>query len=379
MIKLAIVASNNVSIRDCAKKGTEIFVNILVKNLHEKAKKNNIGITAFASGDSVLPVGIEKVNHTASSKDKTIPDEKHIIFELALLSNAFSRQNEFDIFHINIGDGDIALPFIPFVKKPVLITFHNTVEAKYVKKYFSLYKKFKNVSFISASNAQRKLLPGINYAATIYHGIDIKKWKFSETGGENINWAGRAIPEKGPDEVIEVSNRANRKAKLFAISKSEHKNWFQSEVVKKIRNISDTRIYYNTERSKLLPHYQTSRLFLLPIKFEEAFGLVVIESIACGTPVVAYARGSIPEVVEDGVTGLIVNPSKTDIRGKWIIKKTGIEGLCEAVNRIYSLSESKYLKMRLSCRRAVEKKFTVERMVDDYINIYKKLGSNTNL
>lgn len=99
----------------------------------------------------------------------------------------------------------------------------------------------------------------------------------------------------------------------------------------------------------------------------------MIEAMACGTPVVAYARGSVPEVIKDGETGFIVNPSDTDIRGNWIIKKTGIEGLCEAVERIYSMPEDQYRQMRRNCRAHVEKNFTVERMVDEYEKVYKEI------
>lgn len=99
----------------------------------------------------------------------------------------------------------------------------------------------------------------------------------------------------------------------------------------------------------------------------------MIESMACGTPVVAFARGSVPEIIKDGETGFIVNPSDDDIRGNWIIKKTGIEGLCEAVERIYSMPEKQYLEMRKACRAHVEKHFTVERMVDEYEKVYEEI------
>ena len=125
--------------------------------------------------------------------------------------------------------------------------------------------------------------------------------------------------------------------------------------------------------NKLSDFYGRAKALLYPIEWEEPFGLVLIESMACGTPIVAFARGSIPEVVIDGETGFIVNPSDSDIRGNFIIKKTGKEGLKEAVEKIYAMSEAEYRQMRLNCRKHVEANFTVEKMVDGYEKVYQKL------
>jgi glycosyltransferase involved in cell wall biosynthesis len=99
----------------------------------------------------------------------------------------------------------------------------------------------------------------------------------------------------------------------------------------------------------------------------------MIEAMACGTPVVAYARGSVPEVIKDGETGFIINSSENDIRGNWIVKKTGIDGLCEAVEKIYSMPQEQYHQMRRNCRAHVEKRFTIERMIEEYVRIYYQI------
>jgi glycosyltransferase involved in cell wall biosynthesis len=119
--------------------------------------------------------------------------------------------------------------------------------------------------------------------------------------------------------------------------------------------------------------YGGSRLTLFPIQWEEPFGLVMTESMATGTPVIAFARGSVPEVMKDGETGFIINPSDNDIRGNWLIKKTGVEGLIEAINKIYDMPANEYLKMRKNCRKHVEQKFSMEKMVDSYEDVYKKI------
>ena len=124
-------------------------------------------------------------------------------------------------------------------------------------------------------------------------------------------------------------------------------------------------------REEIVSLMQKAKAFLMTINWEEPFGLVMIEAMACGTPVVAFARGSVPEIVKDGETGFIINPSDDDVRGDWIIKKTGFEGLCEAVNKLYSLSQEEYKQMRLACRKRVEERFTIEKMVEEYEKVYQ--------
>ena len=124
----------------------------------------------------------------------------------------------------------------------------------------------------------------------------------------------------------------------------------------------------------------SARLFLFPIRWDEPFGIVMIEAMAVGTPLVSFALGSAPEVIKDGETGYLVNFSDHDIRGDWVIKKTGIEGLCEAIERIYTMPHDKYLIMRKACRAHVEENFTIQRMVDKYEEVYiQVLSSNKNI
>lgn len=382
-MKIAIINSNYVKIGKNTKKGTEIFAYVFIKELAKRAKKEHFNITAFASGNSQLKAEIESVNYLPSLDDKCIGPTSHTLFELSLVTKAFSMQNTFDIFHANFGGGEIVLPFAQFVKKPIIVTMHGTLSDPSAKKYFSLYKDIKNVFFISISNSQRRPLPNLNYIRTIYHGIDTKKeFQFNSVGDNYLIWSGRAVPEKGLDIVLQVIKNTKKKAKIFPIIKDEYFKWLQDIIIKR-RNIVNQAISIYTDfdvhRLELASHYQTSKLFLFPLQWEEPFGLTLIESMACGTPIVAYARGSIPEIVKDGVTGYIVNSSDANIRGNWIIKKTGIEGLCEAVERIYAMPETEYRQMRLNCRAHVEKNFTVEHMVDQYVEVYKEILAKKTL
>ena len=376
-MRVAYICTNLFNMNEKNKTGSGIFNHILLNQL-ARASSNNLSITVFAAGASSLPFKIESVDFNPSSADsKIIKHNKHIMFELALISKALAKQDKFDLYHVNIGDGDLVLPFAAFVKKPILITLHNIINEGFTKKYFSFFKKQKNIFFISASNYQRKILPGLNYADNIYHGIDTKQFGFNPQGGKTIMWAGRLIPGKGPDAVIKLAKQLKHKTKLFGIVKAGYEAWFEQNVNNQIKSKADGHkiyLYLNYERSRLIKHFQTGKLFLLPTLLEEAFGFVYAESMSCGTPVVTFARGSAPELIKDGVTGYLVNPSANDIRGDWLIKKTGFAGLREAVEKIYSMPEREYGLMRKACRQRAIDNFSAEKMAQKYLASYKKLS-----
>lgn len=376
-MKVAFLTTNLVKIYKNTKKGTEIFDYLLLKHLAKH--KKDVQITAFASGDSRLPVPIESVTYKSSTEDKKIGVNSHIYFELALIAKAFSQQKKFDLFHVNTGVGELILPFAQFVKKPIVVTMHGSLDQTYTQKLFNQFKHVTNIHFISISNTQRKPFPSLNYCKTIYHGVDTKSnFHFNPVGDNNIIWTGRAIPDKGLDVVLTVAKKLKRKAKIFPIIKDEYLQWLHDEIIKRrnlIYQVVKIYIDFDVNRQELDHHYQTSKVFLFPLQWEEPFGFTIVESMACGTPVVAYARGSVPELIKDGETGFIVNAADDNIRGNWIIKKTGIEGLCEAVERIYAMPEDQYRKMRLACRQHVEKNFTAEQMASNYIDVYKQISN----
>lgn len=379
-MRVALVSTNMLKISKSVKKGTEIFVYILASNMQRYLKKHKlkVDLTLFASGDSDVPIPVESVNYLASLEDKSIGIEGHKIFELALAAKAFSMQRNFDLYHVHLSNGEWILPFARLTKKPILVTMHYGESQPYDHTYFPLFKDLKHVHFVSISNGQRKQFPPLNYIDTVYHGINTKRnFTFEPDGGKEILWAGRGIEEKGPDVVLDVVEEVKHPARLVPIIKPERIEWLIREVIqKRNRVIHDAPISleFDLTRTELSDRYKKAKLFLNPVQLEEGFGYVLVESMACGTPVVSYARGSVPEIIKDGITGFIVNPSEDDIRGDFIIKKTGVAGLCEAVQRIYSMSEKDYKAMRRNARKHVQENFTVDIMIKNYLELYKRLA-----
>jgi len=211
----------------------------------------------------------------------------------------------------------------------------------------------------------------INPVAVIYHGIKLDDFVFSQTSENYISMIGRYIPEKGFEDAIASSIKQNVQLKIASSPNYQKTDYYLQKIKPFLnKNIMELNFLKEDQRNIFL---MESKIMLMPIKWEEPFGMVMIEAMACGTPVVAYARGSVPEVIKDGETGLIVNPSEEDKRGDWIIKKTGLEGLCEAVERIYSMPENQYRQMRQNCRAHVEEYFTVEEMINNYEKAYQKI------
>lgn len=375
-MRLALLASNYYKIDASIAKGTEAWLHSFARGLFAviHAKRESIDVTCFASGDSDLPFPIVTNRSLALTLDTAVTPFAQKLYELSLISKAFSRAEAFDFFHVNISNGEYVLPLARFVKKPIVFTLHGGINESYDMAYFDQFANLSRCFFVSISNAQRKRLPHLRYIETIYHGIDLSLFPFNSLGGGDLAWAGRAVREKGLDQFLDVVALCGKKGKFAAIVRDEWKEWYQLSIVPRIDNMGDqVGQTKNLDRAALPAFFSDAKLFLFPVGWEEPFGLVTIESMAVGTPVVAYARGALPEIIVDGKTGYLVNPSDDDIRGDFMIKKTGTEGLREAVERIYALSTVEYKAMRHACRARVEEQFTLDTMVDSYIEIYKKL------
>ena len=296
-------------------------------------------------------------------------DEKNLFEHMIEIA----QREHIDIIHLHQAVNMV--PLIGAASKTLsfVITLHDPIVGRRLDAVNELHT-FGNCSFVSISNAQKNNV-SIPFAGTVYNGIQTREFLYDEHGGEHLLIAGRITPEKGTAQAILAALAL--KKKLFVIGEpivDTEKNssyWYDSVRPyidgKKIKHVGFI------ERNKLRTFYQKAKAMLVPIEWEEPFGLTMIESMACGTPVIAYGRGSVPEVIRDGVTGFIVNASDTDMRGEWIVKKTGLEGMKEAINRIYLLPQDQYQAMRRACRARVEQLFTAERMVENYEKVYEKI------
>jgi len=379
-MNIAIIATNMIKISENTAKGTEIFVRIFANNLKKYLDSNNLDIhpVLFSSGDTNVDIPIRSINPIATLDDPDVKISLAKQYELALISEAFSQNSKFDLYHVHISNGEWVMPLARLIKKPVLITMHGGDDDAYHPDYFTLFKNNSNIHFVSISESQKKRLPNVNHIKTIYHGIDLTDtFTFNSLGGDKIMWAGRAVPDKGLDLVLDTASKTKRPVNIFPIIKAESIDWLTKNVLRRrsrLAKLISIHIDMNMSRMELVQEYQKAKLFLSPTSWEEPFGLVLAESMASGTPIVAFARGSVPEIVADGISGFIVNSSDEDIRGDYIIKKTGVAGLAEAIEKIYSMTTSQYLSLRKSTRVHAEKMFDVKRMISQYIEIYQDLA-----
>jgi len=298
------------------------------------------------------------------------------LYDQELLSDFLQSDHHlYDLIHFQTHDFYTTLPFVKNLPQPKIFSLHNivnTFQRNLFLKYANYYPYLSNSHFIAVSKFQANQLDLLDKTRVIYHGTNIQEIKYNEQPNENICFCSRISKNKGIDLALKTAVLLRKKIIFCGRKSTENVNFFDQELLPLIDNLNVVYID-NTERKEALELFKQSKVFLFPIQWDEPFGLVMIESMACGTPVIAFARGSVPEVIKDGETGFIVNPSDEDIRGNWLVKKTGIEGLCEAVERLYALSEQEYRQMRQNCRAHVEKNFTVEKMVDEYEKVYKQI------
>jgi glycosyltransferase involved in cell wall biosynthesis len=214
-----------------------------------------------------------------------------------------------------------------------------------------LYKMFPSMPVVSISNAQRAPLPWVNWLGTVYHGLPEDLYTFRETPGTYLAFLGRITPEKGVEQAIAIAQQVGMPLKIAAKVDRVDREYFQEVVRPLLQNNSLVEYLGEVGGANKDAFLGEAYAVLFPIDWPEPFGLVMIEAMACGTPVVAYPRGAVPEVLEDGVTG-------------WIVED--IEEAVQAVERVSAIS-------RARCRQVFEERFLASRMAQDYLRIYKEL------
>ena len=324
--------------------GTEIVVSLLTEELVRRGHE----VTLFASGDSQTQAHLEP--SCPKSLRETSPKEITVCQSLQL-NRVFSQAKKFDLIHSHIGE--VAFPYVNLVKTPTLHTVHGIIPSHVEPLWLDARKQ----NFISISDSQRRRDLQLNYVATVYNGIDTNRYPFyiQPDNPPYLAFLGRMSPEKGPHLAIEIAKRTGWHLKMAGKIDPVDREFFAKEIEPSIdgKQIEFLGEFNHQQKCPLLGGAVAT---LFPITWQEPFGLVMAESMAVGTPVIAMALGSTPEVIEDGKTGFLCH---------------SVEECIAAIDRVKEID-------RVACRDRVVAKFSVERMVDDYEAVYQKLAENLN-
>ncbi len=250
---------------------------------------------------------------------------------------------------------------------PSVYTVHDPLpEEKYLD--YHRYMMFPKDNYVAVSQFQaKKLAQIVNIAGIVYNGVDPSKFSLNNQEGEYLLFVGRYMPEKGVEDAVKTGIATQ--TQIILVGSKEYKllPYFRQTIQPyEASGYMKDMGFMNSKQKNCV--FGGAKALLFPIHWEEPFGLVMIEAMVCGTPVIAYNRGSVSEIVKDGATGFIIDPDDENRPGKgsWVIKKQGIDGLVEAVKRIGEID-------RLACRKHVEEHFTVEKMVTGYEAVYQQV------
>lgn len=389
-MKIAILGNFDKEISPSSSGGTEVFTYSLATAL-AKLKKDEIHVYGVGknyftapniSFRSILPANANEFIESNKNLNELNKSRRDLLsqlqFNLAIKTFFELLSEHYDLIHDNSTLGTFS-SLSKLLKIPVVTTLHTNLNSPSVliPHLLGMLKDHKDHYFVTIANHQKKFGEenklNLNIIANIYNGIDINSYTPNyDTPSDGYGfWIGRISRKhnKGFKEALLVARSAQKPLKL--VTQVDDIEYFEElkEYISPYSKIINERIFGSVKNDL----FMNASYFIYPIMWEEPFGLIFPEAMACGTPVIAFARGAVPEIIKDGITGFIINPSSDDIRGDWIIKKTGIEGLCEAVDRIYKMPPDQYRQMRRNCRKHVEEHFTVERMADEYEKVYEKI------
>ena len=300
-------------------------------------------VTLFTSGDSVTTAKLEAVWPRALRLDERIRD--YIAPHIVLLEKVARRIHEFDIIHIHVDY--LGYPVLKRLGVPFLATLHGRLDLPELK---PLYQLFDDVPVVSISDSQREPLPEAHYVATVHHGLPERLLLPGFGAGGYLAFIGRISPEKAPDAAIRIAAKAGLPLKIAAKVDKVDREYFIERIEPLL---SQPHVEYIGEigDDQKADFLGKAAGLLFPIAWREPFGLSMIEAMSCGTPVVAFRNGSVPEVVDDGVTGFIVEDE---------------DQAAAAVRRLPTLD-------RARIRRVFEQRFTARRMAEDYVTVYRGL------
>jgi len=319
--------------------GTERVVSYLTEELVQQGHD----VTLFASGDSITDARLVSVRPSAIRLDPSCRD--HLAYHMLLLEQLFREADEFDVIHFHVDY--LHFPLSRRHAPANVTTLHGRLD---LPDLVPVYREFPEMPVVSISNAQRKPLPWLNWQGTVHHGLPINLYQYHSEAGKYLAFLGRISPEKGLDQAIEIAKRAGIELRVAAKVDRADVEYFHQTIeplldhplVRFVGEITDV------EKDQFLGD---ALALLTPINWEEPFGLVMVEAMACGTPVIAYRRGSVPEIIDEGGTGFIVQDA---------------EEAAQAIQKVSCLSRRK-------CREIFEQRFTAPRMTEDYVAVYHRL------
>lgn len=312
----------------------ETIVSMLAEGLADQGME----VTLFATGDSKTRASLDYICPEPYEENREL-DAK--VWECLHIAHLFEQADKFDIIHNHYDF--LPLSYSRLVKTPVVTTIHGFSDPRILP----VYRAYNQDNYyVSISDADRSL--DLNYLRTVYHGIDMDLFTLNEKPGDYLLYFGRIHPDKGAYEAIQIARRFGMKLIMAGIIQDE--SYYDQQVAPFVdgRNIIYVGSVGPEPRNVLL---QGAYALLHPIHFQEPFGLSVVEAMACGTPVIAFNRGSMPEVVNEGKTGFLVD---------------NLEDALSKLELVPTLE-------RRECRRWVEDRFSKERMVADYLTVYETI------
>ncbi len=321
--------------------GTERVVSYLTEELVRAGH----AVTLFASGDSETAAELRAV--CPQSLRLVAGYGESLAYHLVMLNRVMEAAKEFDVIHFHTDF--LHFPLFNRARQKTLTTLHGRLDLAELP---IVYREFPSMPVVSISDAQRQALPWLSWRGTIYHGLPLDAYDLGDGGGGYLAFLGRICPEKRPDRAIEIAARAGVPLIIAAKVDEVDKDYFD-HVIRPMLDHPMVDYIGEIDETQKAQFLGKARALLFPIDWPEPFGLAMIESMACGTPVVAYHHGSVPEVVDEGITGFVVDNETEAVA---------------AVEMTAGLD-------RAAVRARFEVRFSIERMADDYLAIYEAMAS----
>jgi len=323
-------------------------VELVIYNITQELLERGHRVYLIASGDSqtkatLLPVFPKALRTYPEAQDLKTRDSLKFIGAGKILE--YLNNINADIIHNHLGWR--LLPFSPVIKMPIVTTLHGPLNVDYQR---LVYGKFKKNKYVSISKNQREPFPSLNFVGNVYNGIDTNIFPFNKKPKDYLAFLGRMSPEKGPVEAIKIAKRVKMKLIMAAKIDIVDKKYF-SEQVNPLIDGKQIKFIGEIGHKKKVELLKNAKALLAPIQWREPFGLLLTETMACGTPVIVFDRGSAREIIKNGKTGFVVKDVKEAV---------------EAVKKIDQID-------RKDCRKRVEEKFSTSKMVDGYEKVYYEI------